>query len=88
MERLSLVQEGGVVNLPASLVEIQNKLNELIDERDILFEKVAKLEGECDSAIKRLDQDEKIIMKLISQIAAHHHAPDGKAAIALECLAG
>lgn len=52
----------------------------------VTIERITKLESENDLLKKRLEQNEKIIVRIIGQLATHRHFEDGKASIPLECL--
>ena len=73
MERLDATKPAGPEDLFESIREVRTKVNEIIEENDVLIERLAKFEGENDTLKKRLDMTDAALMKALNQIALHKH---------------
>lgn len=87
------VQGENTVTLLYTLIRVVKELESDIQEKGaahidlgVAMERVAKLESENDALRKRLEQTEKIMVRVIGQLSMHRHLEDGKASIPLECL--
>lgn len=62
---------------------MEEELKQLKEDMGVAMEKVGKLEGELDKVTQANAKLEKVVVRLIDQLATHMHLPDGKAAVAL-----
>lgn len=86
MERLKMLEGANSAN-PLDIMEAINvtrtAANAIMEENDVLVERVAKLESDLDLANKRLDTTQKAAMKAVEQIALHTHDTLGRASMPL-----
>lgn len=79
MERLDATKPADAQDLFESIRETRAKINEIIEERDIMVEKYAKMEGDHDKMKKELDTTRKALMQSIEEVAHHTHDASGRA---------
>ena len=83
MQRLDATKPADAQDLFESIRETRAAINAVMDENDVLIERLAKLEGENDALKSRHDTTDKALMKNIQNLALHTHSELGQASIPL-----